>query len=406
MQNASVLGIIPAAIVVATCLAACDGPSPQPARADLSLLLDKLRKEHDIPGAVLAVRYADGEVEVFASGMTRLDDGRTVDPDDCFYIGSITKTYTAAVVLQLVDEGKLSLDDTLSKYMPAVPRAERMTIRQLLNHTTGMGDIYLNVYYLPLQEMLDQLANEWTPDELVRAGTELPTTFEPGTNWAYCDTAYDVLGRVVEIVTGNPLHDEYQTRLWEPLGLESSWLAGREPPRTDTLVTGHLAPTDFWPNSRELFPKLAPSTSIDEPVFAWAGGAIVSNTREMVTFMDALLGGRIVSRESLDAMFSFVDNDDGRPLTDPTKTGYGLGVITRHRGSHRRVGHGGMYSGFTAGLWSVEGEDMIVALLLNRGLYFDEFKILDAVIEAASASDTVRGTVDSKPRTPQRRAPG
>ena len=70
------------------------------------------------------------------------------------------------------------------------------------------------------------------------------------------------------------------------------------------------------------------------------------------------------------------------PLTDPLKTGYGLGVISRHRGSHRRIGHGGMYSGFTAGLWSVAGEDVIVALLLNRGLYFDEYKILDAIVDA------------------------
>ncbi len=390
-------------IVVAACLVACDG-SPQPQRADLQTLLDTLRREHDIPGATLAVRYPDGEIRVFASGVTRLTDGRAVAPDDCFYIGSITKTYTAAVVLQLVDEGALALDDTLSKYMPGVPRADRMTIRQLLNHTTGMGDIYLNVYYLPLQEMLDELAKEWTPDELVRAGTELPTGFEPGTNWAYCDTAYDVLGRVVEIVTGNPLHEAYRTRLWEPLGLESSWLAGTQPHRTATLVTGHLAPTDFWPNSHELFPVLAPSTSIDEPVFAWASGAIVSPAREMVVFMDALLDGRLFSQASLVEMLTFVDND-GRPLADLTKTGYGLGIMTRDRGSHRRVGHGGMYSGFTAGLWSVEGEDLIVALLLNRGLYFDEYKILDAIIETALAPGTARGTADSTPGTPGRQGP-
>ncbi len=372
------------AIASAVALASCSG-TPDETGSDLGGLFERLLREHDVPGGVLAVRRSDGAIQVHAAGVTSLEDGRPVTPDDCLYIGSITKLFTATAALQLVDDRRLSLDDTVATYLPDVPRANRITIRQLLNHTSGMGDAYLHVYYLPLDEMLDQLERTWTPDDLVRLGTGLPAGFEPGTGWEYCGTGYDVVGRIIEITAGKPLHDVFREQIETPLGLESTWLAGREPPRNDRLVTGHLAPTDFWPHSRVLFPTLAPSTSIDEPVFAWAGGAVVSTAREMIAFMDAVLTGPLISAGARREMLTFVDNDDGTPLDDPAKTGYGFGIMTRHDGGHRRLGHGGMYSGFTAGLWHLPEADVTVAFALNRGLYFREFEILDAVIDALLA---------------------
>ncbi len=369
------------ALILAAALASC-GETTDETGANLSVLFERLLREHDVPGGVLAVRRSDGSISVHAAGVTSLDGGRPVSPDDCFYIGSITKLFTATAALQLVDERRLSLDDTVATYLPDVPRAERITIRQLLNHTSGMGDAYLHVYYLPLDEMRTQLDRTWTPDELIRLGTELPAAFEPGTDWEYCGTGYDVVGRIVEITARKPLHDVFRERIEMPLGLVSTWLAGREAPRNDRLVTGHLAPTDFWPHSLALFPSLAPSTSIDEPVFAWAGGAVVSTAREMVAFMDAVLTGTLISAESRREMLTFVDNDDGTPLGDLAKSGYGFGIMTRQRGGHRRLGHGGMYSGFTAGIWHLPDADVTVAFVLNRGLYFRESEILNAVIDA------------------------
>ncbi len=372
------------AIASAVALASCSG-TPDETGADLGALFERLLREHNVPGGVLAVRRSDGAIQVHAAGVTSLEDGRPVTPDDCFYIGSITKLFTATAALQLVDDRRLSLDDTLATYLPDVPRANRITIRQLLNHTSGMGDAYLHVYYLPLDEMLEQLERAWTPEELVRLGTGLPASFEPGAGWEYCGTGYDVVGRIIEVTAGKPLHDVFRERIEAPLGLESTWLAGREPPRNDRLVTGHLAPTDFWPHSRVLFPTLAPSTSIDEPVFAWASGALVSTAREMIAFMDAVLTGPLISAGARREMLTFVDNDDGTPLDDPAKTGYGFGIMTRQRGGHHRLGHGGMYSGFTAALWHLPDADVTVAFTLNRGLYFNESEILDAVIDAVLA---------------------
>ncbi len=359
---------------------AADTTPPEP--ADLGHLFTRLLSEHDVPGGVFAVLRTDGSTEVHATGLRRLGSPHPVEPTDCFYIGSLTKTYVSTVALQLVDEERLDLDATVDRYLAGIPRGDVITIRQLLNHTSGIEDAYTHLYYQPLEQMLADLARPWTPEKLLTLGLGLPPRFEPGTDYYYAGTNYDLLAAVIERLTGASLEEALSRRIFEPLDLERTWMGlGRSPPAC--LVTGHLAPTEFWEHSETLYPELAPSTDLDEPMIAWAAGGLGSTAREMIAFGEALFSGRLMSERSFREMSTFLSpREPSRLSRDPDGFGYGLGLIHGPRATYRRIGHGGMYSGYTVGLWNVPEAGSIVALLLNRGLFFEEREILDRLVEA------------------------
>lgn len=389
----------PLALATTLVAAACsvDRGSPPAASpwGEIGPLFSRLLTEADVPGGAFAIlgpgAGSEADIEIHVAGRRSLLDDEAVREDDCFYIGSLTKTYVATVVLQLVDEGRLLLDATLSDYLPEIPRAERITIRQLLNHTAGMEGAYLHLYYLPLDEMLAAFSRPWTKAELLDLGTGLPPRFEPGSDYYYSGTHYDVLATVVERVTGSTLEGELQHRIFDPLDLERTWMGlGRAPP--ECLVTGHLAPTDFWEHSKTLYPELTPSTNIDEPMKAWAAGGLGSTAAEMLRFGQALFEGELLPDHLLAEMSTFLDpRDVSNTSRDPRGFGYGLGLIHVPRETYRRIGHGGMYSGYTVGLWKVPEADAIVALLLNRGLFFGERKLLDELIGAMLAAQLAAG---------------
>ena len=140
-------------------------------------------------------------------------------PDNHFKIASLTKTYTATVVLQLVGEGKLSLDDTVEQRLPGVvPNGGKITIRQLLNHTSGLADFESDPRYLK-PYLSGNFGYYWAPRQLVRMGVSHKPLFAPGTRWSYSNTNYVVAQLIVEKVTGKTLGAELKRRIFQPLGL-------------------------------------------------------------------------------------------------------------------------------------------------------------------------------------------
>ena len=243
--------------------------------------------------------------------------------DQRFRVGSVTKTFTATIVLQLVDEGKLGLSSTLEDHLPGVvPRGKEITIRQLLQHQSGL------VNYTDYPPWLKGANRSPTtrPIDLLRFVGSKPLVFEPGTRWSYSNTNYIALGLVIEQVTGRSYAEELERRLFQPLELDATEL-----PQTRRLPD--LDDGGFNPN------------------IAWAAGAIVSNVRDLSRFYSALLSGRILSSASLAKMKETVGAGGG--------TGSGLGIFSAGVRCGRSWGHGGQILDYSTSVGSSERGDRV-----------------------------------------------
>ncbi|MEH1126963.1 serine hydrolase domain-containing protein [Micromonospora sp. CPCC 206061] len=247
-------------------------------------------------GVLAEVRDQDG-VWRGASGVAELRTTRPVPVHGRFRAGSITKTFVATVVLQLVSEGRLRLDDTVEAWLPGVvPDGHRITVRHLLNHTSGLYDVVRTLPMPPKQEFLDNRWRTWTAAELVARAVANPATFEPpGSAYAYSNTGYLLLGQIVEEATGRSYKEEINSRLIRPL-----WLSGTSLPGTSTRIRGPH-PHGYVPISQD--GELLDYTRMNPSVFG-AGGEMISTARDLNRFFAALLGGRLLPGQLLDEMMT------------------------------------------------------------------------------------------------------
>ena len=236
--------------------------------SELQRALDQLVAA-GVPGAVVLARQGN-HTTLLASGYGNLKQKTRLRTSDRFRVGSITKTFVATLVLQLVGEGKLSLDDTVEQRLPGViPNGKAITIRQLLNMTSGLFD-YLNDGDTTVDDKLlaGELTYRWSPLELIAISNKHKPRFAPGTAWEYCSTCYVLLGLIVEKRTGHPLAAELKRRIFVPAGLKATSFD------TEPQIGGAHA------HGYELLGK-PPLTdvSILSPSHGWAAGALVSNAR-------------------------------------------------------------------------------------------------------------------------------
>ena len=190
----------------------------------LSNILEVHHAVGDFVGARLALRDADGTITEVSAGTPTLDPASgPIDPDVPWNIGSATKAFVAVVVLQLAAEGRIDLDAGIDGYLPDLPGAERITPRQLLNHTSGLGE------YLDEAVVTDPL-RQWTPAELIAIAEAAGRVGEPGGPHHYANTNYIILAEIIEHVAGNPWADEVHTRIAEPLGLTHTGVIGDTEP--------------------------------------------------------------------------------------------------------------------------------------------------------------------------------
>jgi D-alanyl-D-alanine carboxypeptidase len=246
-----------------------------------------------------------------AAGVADLSTGAPMTLDHRFRISSATKLFVAAVVLQLVDEGALALDGEVSLIDGG------MTVRQLLNHTSGLPHaVELNELFEPYRKNRTYRA-EWTPRDLLTLIESRPRLFSPGEGWSYSGSNYVVLGLIVEETTGATLREELRRRIIEPLGLDDTDLP--EPfPTPAGLARGYL------PADNPLLPDPGPDpidvTDIEH--FGWGGSGMVSTAGDMARFLRALLGGELLPPTIMAEMLSTVPVASDWEESD----GYGLGI--------------------------------------------------------------------------------
>jgi D-alanyl-D-alanine carboxypeptidase len=304
-----------------------------------------------VPGAVAVARGPDGWVKA-AAGLANVETGEALTPDHRFRIGSVTKIFVAPLVLDLVAEGLLELDGD------AAPFAEGITIRQLLNHTSGLDDLGQDLVEL-FEPYRRDPAHRWEVghrEELAQV-MERPRLFAPGEGWAYHGSNYLVLGLIVEDTTGLMLSDALRQRILAPLGLERTDLV--EGPLRGDCARGYL------PKENPLLPGEdgpVDVTEIDLASFTWAGGGVVSTAGEVATMLQALLRGQLLPDGLRTEMLRAVDSD----WVETERYGLGIGEITALWRRERSPcgpawGHIGFSLGYTAiALSSEDGERQVV----------------------------------------------
>lgn len=316
------------------------------------------------PGLQVAV-FKDGKpVLVKSYGSANLEQHVPVSNESVFRVGSVTKQFTAVALLLLAEEGKLSLQDKLSKYYPNFPRAADITLEQMLHHTSGIYN-YTSEANFAIDGMIHR-----TTDEMVEFIGKLPKTqdFEPGTNWSYSNSAYFILGGVVEKVAGEPLATVFKTRLFVPVGM------------THTALDDE---TELVPGRVSGYSGTAPGKFTNAPFISMSipggAGSIRSTAADLAKWNAALFGGKILKLTSLAAMLTPGRLNDGETSGvaiakmmsaagapgAATKQEYGYALFVSQEEGHRKVSHGGGIYGFSAALSEFPDDRTTVAVLSN-----------------------------------------
>ncbi|MEW6746019.1 MAG: serine hydrolase domain-containing protein [Planctomycetota bacterium] len=316
-------------------------------REDLVRAIDDLaereRIEQKIPG--LSVAVVRGEETLLAKGFGLADVELEVPATAAtvYRIGSVTKQFTAAAILQLREDGKLELEDPITSYLTGLPeRTQDVTIRHLLNHTSGIPSY-------------TDLGDEWavkrrldlTHDELIALFKERPFNFAPGEKQLYNNSGYYLLGVIIEKVSGKSYAEYLRENIFEPLGMKSTCYGSeaviiRNRAQGYRLVDGELQNDDFL--------------SMNQP---FAAGALVSTVTDLVIWMRALVDARVVSDESYELMTA------PTVLKDGTSHNYGFGLSLDPLLDRPCVSHGGGINGFRSHLVYLPDEDLVIAVLAN-----------------------------------------
>lgn len=278
----------------------------------------------------VVLRVDDGQHSYrLASGKARLDPPRPMAPGAEVRIGSITKTFVSTMALQLVAEHRLSLDDTVQKWQPGlVPNADQITVRELLQHTSGLYNYTDDPSFLP--QLIGDPLRAYTPRQLIAVSNAHPPLFAPGTGWSYSNTNYVVVGLILERVTHRPISALIQQRIVRPLRLAHTFFPEISPDIPGYHAHGYLPPSltgDGWLDITRI-----------SPTWAWAAGAVVSNVDDMRAFYRALLGGRLLPPAQLAQMETTVPATPGLD--------YGLGLFHLQTPCGPILGHDGGVPGY------------------------------------------------------------
>ncbi len=326
---------------------------PPDVAAEIQAEMDDLTASGLPPGMVV---WIDAPEYRFAgaSGFADLTHDLPMPPEGAFRIGSITKMFTATVIIQLAEDGVLTLDDPLALWLPDVadqlPYGDQITLRHLLTHTSGVFNIVEHEAYwadIFTQAKIDEDTGSVTldcvqrnpNDTLARYVYGKDANFEPGAGWRYSNTNYTLLGMVIEKATGMPLAKAYRTHIYEPLGMSSTFLDCYEDPVID-VVHGYTGSGDTLTDLTELHESIG-----------WSAGGLVSTAPDLIAFARGLFGGALFDDpESLVAM-----------TTPAPGSSYGLGISIQPE----YVGHAGTITGYRTLLNYAPASDTVVVMLYN-----------------------------------------
>ncbi len=331
----------------------CSCKPGMPVEEKLQQVLDKGIAKYDIHGVSAAVVFPDGEIWHGVSGVSH---GRVpIEPDMLFATGSVTKNFVATLTLALAEDGALSLEDPVSKWLPSYPHVDGdITIRQLLNHTSGLYMFWDN------QEIWDDLKADrtrfFTPEEVL--GYIKEPEFDPGNGWRYSNTNYLLLAMIIQEATGSDLSTELKSRFFQPLGMADIYLS-QEESLPENLA--HVYGDNFNPGEAIRDITFEPRTSHESITYGSSG--IFTTAENLARWSQALFGGDILGEQSLNEMLNFVKI---RPVSN--MRAYGLGVLEFRRlitSGQRAIGHSGGNIGTTTFMVYLPEHQVSIAVMIN-----------------------------------------
>jgi CubicO group peptidase (beta-lactamase class C family) len=310
------------------------GQFPPEAVDRIDAIATKALADTGAPSASIAI-VKDGKIAyVKAYGNARLGPPTPANPDMRYSIGSVSKQFLAGAILLLVQDGKLSLDDRVARFLPSLTRSSDITIRQLLSHTSGYQDYY------PLDYVAPFMQQPVSAEGILEHWAEKALDFDPGTEWQYSNTNYVVTGRILEKVTGMPLMAFLESRIFRPLGMQSPIDLDAHP-LTSSDAAGY---TRFG---------LGPLHAAPPEALGWlyAAGELAMTARDLALWDQSLMEGRLLNAASLEEMIKPVRLKNGAPVN------YALGVGISNASGHPKLEHGGAVSGFVSdnAVWLDEG---------------------------------------------------
>ena len=337
----AVVSVLVAAAAPAGAGVRAGAPAPSAFQAAIQQLVTD-----GVPGAIGYERHGS-QVTVATSGLADVATQTPMAAGDRVRVGSVTKTFVATVVLQLVAEHRLALGDTIARWLPGlVPGGGGITVQELLQHTSGIYSYTTDPGFL--QALAADPTRVWQPAELVRIAVAHPPVFPPGTSFAYSNTDYVLLGMIIQAATGHPVGQQLQARIFRPLGLRDTYFPYANPHLRTPYAHGYLLgqPGTTGPADG----------TVMSPSWAGAAGGIVSTAPDIARFYTALLSGKLLPAAQLQEMMT----------TTPTPQGddYGLGIQAEQLPCGTAWGHQGSFHGyFSTPFTTTDGSSQAVILV-------------------------------------------
>lgn len=306
----------------------------------LKPLLEAQMLQLHIPGAIVYVNAPHQGLWTTTLGTGNLATLTPMNVNSYMHIGSITKSFTATIILQLAEEGRLRLDEPVSKYQPEVPNGSNITIRELLNMTSGLFS-YTDDLGFEKQALTDPF-KVWTPKELFAIAFKHPSIFAPGKKYSYSNTNYILLGMIIEQITHQSVEDEFQQRIFTPLGMSSTSL-----PQPKSSIT-----PDPHPHGYAYMPDLHDVTDWTLS-YTWAAGGAISTLHDLRIWSKALATGQLLNAAMQQERLTLVTT--GTPIK------YGLGILEKAG----FLGHDGGVPGFTSFMGYQPQKGAMIVVLTN-----------------------------------------
>lgn len=332
-----------------------DNNSDYPQHVELQQLLREIVQD-GVPGIQLSLRH-HGQHWNGAAGMANLSNGQELLACDITRVGSTVKTFTAATVLQLVEAGKIALDNPISDYLSTeqlagLENAEEATVRQLLQHSSGIYNYIVNLEFQTAS--LNELRRVWYPEDLLSYARGKAANFPVGENVDYSNTNYILLGQLIEAVTGKPFYEVFQEQLFQPLGLEYTQFAATDPV-PDAIIHGYI---DLYSNF-----NLTDATDYSGWDYFTADGGLISNSHDLAAFMEALFNDRVLQSDALADMRDWqrpAESDFGEYEVE-----YGLGIFRMNTPYGEAYMHSGDAIGYYATMFYFPDHELAVAWAVN-----------------------------------------
>lgn len=334
-------------LVIAISFSGCSAsPAPSNQQPTIESTVDEAVKVYvlrsGVPGVTVDLAQNGNTIYAQGYGYSDVSTKQAAKPTDIFEIGSITKQFTAAIIMKLQEQGKLHVDDSMSTYLPQYGFPSTITLRMLLTHTSGLAN------YTSFSQFPDWSANGVPEATVLTAVSQAPLQFTPGTAYSYSNSNYFALGGIIEVVTGQSYESNLDRDIFQPLGLQNTYYE---------LPPAALAATGYDNSSGPLEP-VTPWTRSS----AFAAGAMSANVYDLVTWENALMHGQVVSPASFKEMTTsdgFVSNGQS----------YGFGLVLQTYNGHPVMWHNGGIAGFLT-------QELV---FLDSGVTLAEFANLDTI---------------------------